>query len=59
MQAETPEKFHPAQCHRFLLRFISIVFCNKCYMSVGNVQYPLIGDGYHVGVLTQIFDYMF
>ena len=52
MQGKTSQELHPVHGNRFFDSPVTIIFGNESHLSSGNIQDPLVGDGYPMGVLS-------
>src|ERR1035437_1221876 len=59
MLAETPQKLSGLERHFFLHIAMAVIFPRKSNLSIINRFYPVIGNGYFVGVASQVFYHLF
>ena len=55
MHGKTPQELHPVQGNRLFDGPVAVVFGNEGHPASGNIQDPLVGNSYPVGVLAQVF----
>ena len=59
VQGKPSQEFDPTECNRLFNSPVTIIFCNKGYFTAGNIQDALVGNGYPMGILSQVFYYVF
>ena len=58
MQNKASQELYPIEGNGLFDGSVSVIFRHKGHLSMGDTHDPLIGDGYPVGVLSQILDHM-
>jgi len=59
MQGKPPQELNPTEGNGFFGSPVAVVFGDENNIAISNVQNPLVGNGYPVGVLPQVPDNMF
>ena len=58
VQGIPSQEFDPTECNRLFNSPATIIFCNKGYYTACNIQDALVGNGYPMGILSQVFYYV-
>jgi len=58
MQREAAQELNATRGNRFLHGPVPLIFGNDGYLSIRYIQDPLVGYGYPVGILAQVFNHV-
>ena len=58
VQGKPSQEFDPTECNRLFNIPVTLIFRNKGYFTAGNFQDALVGNGYPMGILSQVFYYL-